>query len=210
MKTIARGMLAAVVLGGAALAVAQLATSPARDPLASVVGEEFDEQYLRLMGEHHRQGVELARMAEHRSRRTEVQDLARRGAEQQAKEIEEITQLLARPTEARAGLGRAGVGRDGTQPVRARRSDAPTTTPEDDLVARQRQTMQQLQQAQGDEFDRQFLRALATHHQAGFAMNQAAAGRAGDREVAAFARRSATRQQQEIEQLNARYAEWFR
>lgn len=210
MKTIARtGLVGAVCLAGA-IAWAQLPTAPALDPLAAVVGEEFDEQYLRLMAEHHRQGVELARLAEQRGRRAEVKEIARRGAGEQQKEIQEITQLLARPAEARSGLGRVGIEDGVIPPVRADRSDAPNTTPADDLMAQRKQTMAKLQQAQGEEFDRQFLRALVAHHQAGFAMNQAAAGRAADREVAAFARKSATRQQEEIEALNARYAEWFR
>lgn len=179
------------------------------EPLANIAGEEFDERYLKILMEHHRQGLELARLGAGRSEREELDELATQMSGRMERELAELEQLAARPTEARAGLGReAGVVE--AEPEPDRRAERPTATPEDDVVGRHAETIARLRAASDDEFDRRFLQAMTRHHHAGYELNQAAAGRAGDRELAAFARRSAAQQQAEIEAMNARYADWFR
>ncbi|HYC69824.1 MAG TPA: DUF305 domain-containing protein [Opitutaceae bacterium] len=197
-------MLLACAAGAGAQAPALKA-----DPLANVGGEEFDGRFLRLMMEHHRQGLEMARLAAERSERDGLDELAARMSGQLEKELAEMEQLAGRPGESRSGLGRAG-GAAGTNPTPDRGGERPTATPEDDVAGRHAEAMARLRAAGGEEFDRLFLQEMTKHHHAGFELNQVAAGRAGDREVAAFARRSAAQQQQDIEDMNARYAEWFR
>lgn len=179
------------------------------EPLADVSGEEFDARFLGLVQEQHRQGLELARVGAERSERAELDELAAKLAGRMERDLAELEQLAARPAEARSGLGRTGAAA-GTNPHPGRGAERPTPTTADDVAGSHADTVARLRAASGDEFNRRFLQAMTKHHHAGYELNQAAAGRAGDREIAAFARRSAMQQQEEIEEMNALYAAWFR
>jgi uncharacterized protein (DUF305 family) len=72
-----------------------------------------------------------------------------------------------------------------------------------EMEEQHRKTMSKLESAQGAEFDRLFVAEMSKHHRQAIEMNQVATKQAGDDSVRQFAQKSASNQQQELQQLQS-------
>ncbi|MFC6014077.1 DUF305 domain-containing protein [Nocardia lasii] len=122
---------------------------------SAVAGPEFndaDVTFLQMMYPHHAQAVEMAKMVPSHTQNQQLIDLAAQIEQAQAPEMREITDLLT-------SFGKP----------------APSAADHDGHEMPGMMTTQQmtdLDAAQGDDFDRQWLQMMIDHHQGAVAMAQ--------------------------------------
>ena len=147
-----------------------------------------DYRFSVQMAAHHESAVEMARLAQDRAERREVQALAEEIARSQSVEIGQLEAAAARlapsgpapdsSTEMHAGMG-AGMGTDLSQ-----------------LPA-------------GEDFDRAFLTAMIPHHEMGVRMAQMVQRHGSDPDVQRLAAHMVDVQTAEIAQMQQWLAQWY-
>ncbi|WP_190823229.1 DUF305 domain-containing protein [Saccharopolyspora pogona] len=135
------------------------ASQPGANPQAA--NNAADVTFAQGMIPHHEQAIEMSRLAPERAQSEEVKNLARQIEAAQGPEIQTLTGWL-RDWGAPASMpgmdhGAMGHGDIGNGDMGGMMSDT---------------EMQQLEQARGTEFDRQFLTLMIKHHEGAVAMAQ--------------------------------------
>lgn len=115
MKSSLKISITALAMGF--LAVGQLvAEDLMMEKLKAVKGEEFDHTFVSQMIAHHQQGSAMASLAQERAERSEIKQFAKKTADLQQKDIEELKGLQAKSGSQHASTtnhrsGAAGVAR---------------------------------------------------------------------------------------------------
>jgi uncharacterized protein (DUF305 family) len=147
-------------------------------------GMSYDQHYIDMTLMHHQQGVEMAELAEKRAQDPGVKAFAKKTADDQEKDIEQLEQY-------RGDLGVAV------------KSPAISMEKHDQTMMKQmNDDMEKLRAAGESDFDRLFLDTMKKHHKMAVDMSKEAAAKAQRKEVKDFARKTVAKQQAEMEEIN--------
>jgi uncharacterized protein (DUF305 family) len=187
-----------VLLASCATAGEQGSTMGNPSEAVPTIGNAFDEMFINMMVPHHEGAVEMARIAQVRSQRTEIQEMANNIISSQAREIDQMRawkqdwfgssdtpDMSEMPSlEEMPGMGSPGHGMDMRADVEALRN-AP------------------------EPFDLAFIDAMISHHQSAIDAAQMALEQATQPEIKAMAEQIIADQQREIDQMQAWRSDWF-
>jgi len=148
------------------------------DAMASAVGADVSDTWVRKMIEHHEGAIAMAESAVAQGKDPEVIAIARRMAAQQRQEVEEMRRLI-----------REGAAPD---PASARPYLAAETQMHDRMMA-----------ARGSNAAETFLRQMIPHHQGAIDMSRIVLEQGRDERVSAIARRIVADQGKEIAEMEA-------
>lgn len=181
-------------------------------PGMSAKAAPFDQQFIDMMVPHHEGALEMARIAEQRSQRPEIRQMASDILRTQASEIEQMK-----------GWRKAWFGSDQTPPMSkmpmVEGMQMPATGGHSGMTgtgsgASSSQTMdmaagvKKLREAP-EPFDRAFVDAMILHHQDAIEAGKAAATRAQREEIKTLAREIVDGQQREVDALRQWRQTWF-
>jgi uncharacterized protein (DUF305 family) len=176
---------------------------------ASTKAVSFDQQFIDMMVPHHEGAVEMARIAEQRSQRPEIRQMAADILRTQASEIEQLR-----------GWRRAWFGSDQTPPMSKMPMVDGMKMPAEGGHAKHgrsgssSQTMEMAADVEKlrsapEPFDRAFIDAMIPHHQDAIEASKAASSRAQRDEIKALARAITEAQQREVDALRQWRQAWF-
>lgn len=176
---------------------------------ASTKAAPFDQQFIDMMVPHHEGAVEMARIAEQRSQRPEIRQMAADILRTQASEIEQMK-----------GWRKAWFGSDQTPTIskmpmvdgmqmpaeggHAKHGGSGSSSQTMDMAA----DVEKLRLAP-EPFDRAFIDAMIPHHQDAIEASKAAESRAQREEIKALARQIVDGQQREVDALRQWRQAWF-
>ncbi len=167
----------------ATMFVALTATIPA------LAHSDVDLEYIDLMIMHHRDGIEMARLAETKAETAEVKELAARVIADQEKDIAE---LQAKREQLYAGEEEA----DGINVKNKRMSVG-------EMKKMAEADMKKLEAASGKAFDHLFLDTLTKHHQMAIEMSNTQITKGDSAELKKFSRETIAKQNKEIGEMAA-------
>jgi uncharacterized protein (DUF305 family) len=153
---------------------------------ASASGNGVDRAFATAMIPHHRSAVEMAQVAERRTNRSEIRQLADDIITTQNAEIEQLTALDQHLKNAGVAPGDLGVAKH-------------EMGMDDDASM--------LEDAKP--FDREFIDMMIAHHQAAIRMARAELENGRNRELKALAEAIVDAQAKEIDEMNTWRVEWF-
>lgn len=147
----------------------------------------YDLSFIDMMMMHHRQGLEMARMAESNGQLSELKDFAKRMIADQEKDITELQGYRDRfyASERKADKMRMG--------------DVVMTMAE--MQRMSKADMDKLEAASGSQFDHLFVDTMTAHHKMAIRMSQDAQKRAEHTELKEFARMTITKQSGDIKKM---------
>ncbi len=159
---------------------------PMNAALEKLKGAEFEQSFLQQMIQHHRSGIEMAKLASDHTKRTELQGFASKMIAAQQEEIEKMTGWLktwynASPKEV------ANEGADKEMKVH----------------------MSMLSGKHDSDFDKAFLEMMPKHHHAAVEMAEQAEKKATHPELKELAGKMAKDQQNEIKEMKGWAQSWF-
>lgn len=163
--------------------VALTATIPA------LAHSDVDLEYIDLMIMHHRDGIEMARLAETKAETAEVKEFAGRVIADQEKDIAE---LQARREQLYPGEEEA----DGINLKNKRMSVG-------EMKKMAEADMKKLEAASGKAFDHLFLDTLTRHHQMAIEMSNTQITKGDSAELKKFSRETIAKQNKEIGEMAA-------
>lgn len=141
-----------------------------------------DAQFVPMMIQHHRDGIEMARVAEQKATTPHVKQLAANIRANQERELVELQQFQQA---AAATTGTAG--RDDQHAVM--------------MMRMSKQSIERVQSANGKEVDRAFLKEMSSHHQ--MAIDMVSMTKFQDAKLKQSANKMAGGQRREIQELKA-------
>ena len=159
---------------------------PMNASLQSLKGAEFEQSFLQQMIQHHRSGIEMAKLVNDHTKRPELREFAEKMIGAQQQEIEQMTKWL---------------------------NEWFKTSPEE--VANEaankemKMHMWMLSGKHDADFDKAFLEMMPKHHHAAVEMAEQAEKKATHPELKEFAAKIAKDQQQEIKQMKNWAQSWF-
>ena len=156
--------------------------------LQGKTGAELEKAYLRMMIQHHEDGVKMAELAPGKAKRAEVKELASKIVSDQKEEIAKMTAWLKDWYQA---------------------SPDPSVVPAEASKMMQ-EHMAMLESAQGDEFDKHFLKLMSMHHQGAVSMSKLIEEKAEKAEVKQFAKKIDGDQSKQIEKMKDWQSKWFK
>ena len=175
-------LLVTAILPIAALA-ANESKSAGKDPMSAELskwnGAEFEAAYLAMMIHHHQDGVKMAEMVPNKAKSDKLKQMGKKIVADQEKEIGQMTGWL-----------------------KQWHNKAPDAhkMPAESMKMMQ-DHMSQLQNAQGEEFDKTFAKLMAQHHEGAISMAQLAEDKAQHKEVKDMAKKIISSQTEERQQL---------
>lgn len=182
-------LVAAFTLIGGAGAYAHNPNGKA-DPMTASLeplkGAEFEQSYLQQMIQHHRHGVEMARLVSDHTKRAELREFAKKMSAAQEQEIAQMTKWL---------------------------SDWHKTSPQE--VANEpadkemKMHMSMLSDKHDADFDKAFLEMMPKHHHAAVEMSEQAEKKSTHSELKELAAKIAKDQQKEIQEMKNWAQSWF-
>ena len=157
---------------------------PMNAALQPLKGAEFETRFLQMMIQHHRHGVEMAKLVNDHTKRPELRELAGKimGAQQQ--EIDQMTKWL---------------------------TDWYKASPADNQKAEEemKMHMSMLSGKHDADFDKAFLQMMPQHHHGAVEMAEQAEKKATHSELKELAAKVAKDQQAEIKQMKGWAQAWF-
>jgi uncharacterized protein (DUF305 family) len=164
-------------------AAASFAAQESPDPMARMLqdksGADFEAAFLALMIQHHQEGVKMAKMAQPKAQNAELKKMIPKMAADQQGEIDQMTAWLKEWY---------------------KKAPSDYKMP-DKSMQMMKKDMEQLQDAQGEKFDRMFAQKMAHHHVGAIEMGRQAATKAEHKEVKQLAQRIASSQSKERDKL---------
>lgn len=198
------------VLGFAAalLACGPLAAADSMtETLRPLKGAEFEQSFLTQMIHHHQEGIEMAKMVPHHTKRAELTDFAEKMTKTQTAEIEKMSALLKSP--AGSSAAKMDHSKMGDKKMdHSAMSDKKMDHGKADGM--NMSGMGQMGSAQGPEFDRMFVQHMIKHHSSALEMTQLVEGRATRAEVISIAEKISKEQKDEIQKLKSWEAKWVK
>lgn len=146
-----------------------------------------DVEFLDMMVMHHRQGIEMARMAEQKAELLRLKEFARKTITDQEQDIAKMQEMRNRLF---ANVSKAD---------KMRMSGKAMTMGEMERMARM--DMQKLEAATGREFDRTFLTIFMKHHEMALRMSRNETARGEQREVKDMARETIAKQMKDLGEM---------
>lgn len=153
---------------------------------AKTADAPYDLHYIDMMIEHHRMGIDMAKMAQNKASHAELKDFATKMAEDQQKDTEQLQKWR---DEWYAG-----------KPKSEHMNMPGMKMPQMD--------MSKLEAAAGNDFDVMFIDMIVPHHQMAIDMSKDALKKAKQAPLKAFARTTIDKQQKEKAQLSKWRAAW--
>jgi uncharacterized protein (DUF305 family) len=157
----------------------------------------YDLHYIDMTIMHHQQGIEMARLAEQKGQNARVKAFAKKTGDDQQKDMMELRGhrqhwYSDRPemdhSQMMAHMEMMPAGKDKTMMQ--------------DMMKHSQDDMAKLQAAEGAAFDRLFLDTMTHHHQMAIDMSKDAVAKAEHKEIKDFARKTITKQNAEIAEMN--------
>ncbi len=155
--------------------------------LESLDGEKFEQAFLKSMIHHHDSGVEMAELAQANAKHPEVRALGQKIAKVQQHEIDEMTGWLKA----------------------WHKEDAERNFKDEKMDEEMKMTMEKLGAAEGEEFDRLFLKSMIKHHRDGMAMAKLVPEKSKRAELVSAAKKMVSDQTRELEQMATWQESWF-
>jgi uncharacterized protein (DUF305 family) len=159
---------------------------PMNATLQPLKGAEFETSFLQQMIQHHRSGVEMAKLAADHTQRAELRQLAEKIISAQQQEIEQMTGWLNEWYKT-----------------------APKETANQKAADEMKPHMSMLQAKTNADFDKAFLEMMPRHHHMAVEMAEQAEEKSTHPELKAFAAKIAKDQQSEIKQMKSWATSWF-
>jgi uncharacterized protein (DUF305 family) len=160
------------------------------DPMVTVLeplkGEQFQVTFLQEMIQHHRGGIDMAKLVSSHSQRPELRQFADKMIPMQQQEIEKMTGWLKEWHNASP-----------KEPANAKSEEKMKTD------------MSTLQKQRDIAFDKSFIDMMSRHHDSAVEMAKQAQNKSTHQELKEFAAQLAKHQQAEIEQLKGWGKSWF-
>lgn len=135
--------------------------------------KSFDAKFLDKMTQHHKDGIEMAKMAQNKTSNKMVQEMSEKMIKDQQQEIQQMQKW-----------------RNDLYSNVPRSSDRPA-----------KMNMSELKNAKGEEFDKKFLSMMSKHHESGIKMFEEAQEKAVNPRVKEFATKASQKQAQEQDHM---------
>lgn len=139
----------------------------------AATGSEPDAKFIDMMTKHHREGLEMAKMATTKANSPEVKKSAEKMVKDQSKEIEQMSMWRQKKFSS----------------IPMSKENPP------------KMDMKPLENAKGSDFDMQFTMLMAKHHEDGIKMAKDLKGKLTDKELKNFAEKLSTNQEEEKKHL---------
>ena len=192
-----------------ALLTAACGASSMTSMAAGAKSAPFDQQFIDMMVPHHEGAVEMARIAEQRSQRPEIRQMASDILRTQASEIEQMKAWRkawfgSDQTPSMSRMPMVDGMQMSTEGGHAKHGGSGSSSQTMDMEAE----VEKLRTAP-EPFDRAFIDAMIPHHQDAIEASKAAASRAQREEIKALTREIVDAQQREVEALRQWRQAWF-
>jgi uncharacterized protein (DUF305 family) len=159
---------------------------PMNASLEALKGAEFEQSFLQQMIQHHRSGIEMAKLVNNHTQRAELQQFAEKMIAAQQQEIEQMTKWLNEWFKA-----------------------SPKEGANEKADKEMKMHMSMLTGKKDADFDKAFLQMMPMHHHAAVEMSEQAEKKATHPELKEFAAKMAKDQQNEIQQMKNWAQAWF-
>ena len=153
------------------------------DPLK---GAQFEQSFLQQMIQHHRSGIEMAKLASDHTKRPELREFAEKMIAAQQQEIEQMTKWLNEWFKA-----------------------SPKEVANEAADKEMKMHTSMLSEKHDADFDKAFLEMMPKHHHMAVEMAEQAEKKATHPELKELAAKIAKDQQQEIKQMKTWAQAWF-
>lgn len=151
----------------------------------------FDLQFIDTMTEHHRMGIEMAKMAASKASHAELKSLARKMIDDQQKDI---TQMQAWRRQWYSGQPKAvNMEMMKMDPAKHKQMEM---------------DMAKLKKARGHAFDLMFIDTIIPHHQTAIDMSKEALDKGEHQEIKSFAQKTIDSQKEEIDKMSQWKSQW--
>jgi uncharacterized protein (DUF305 family) len=155
------------------LSLLMLLLAPFAMGASKSTGQNYDAQFLDKMTQHHRDGIEMAKMANSKASSQQVKDLSQKMIKDQQQEIEQMQKW---------------------------RKDYFSNVPKSSEMPA-KMDMSALKTASGEEFDKTYLALMSKHHKSGIDMFEEAQDKASNKQIQEFAKKGARKQSQEAKEM---------
>src|SRR5713101_245518 len=159
---------------------------PMNASLESLKGAEFEQSFLQQMIQHHRSGIEMAKLASAQTTRTELRDFASKMIANQQQEIDKMSGWLKSWYNA-----------------------SPKEVANEAADKEMKMHMSMLRAKKDADFDKAFLEMMPKHHHMAVEMAEQDENKSTHPELKEFASKIAKNQQNEINQMKSRATSWF-
>jgi uncharacterized protein (DUF305 family) len=159
---------------------------PMNASLQSLKGAEFEQSFLQQMTQHHRSGIEMAKLVSDHTKRPELREFAEKMIAAQQQEIEQMTKWL-------------------NEWFTASPKEVANKAADKEMKAH----LSMLTGKHDADFDKAFLEMMPKHHHAAVEMAEQAEKKATHPELKEFAAKIAKDQQNEIKQMKNWAQSWF-
>ncbi|MFN2623258.1 MAG: DUF305 domain-containing protein [Chthoniobacterales bacterium] len=159
---------------------------PMNAALEKLTGAELEQAFLQQMIQHHRSGIEMAKLASDHTKRTELQGFATKMIAAQQEEIDKMTGWLKSWFNA-----------------------APKEIANEAADKEMKMHMSMLSGKHDADFDKAFLQMMPQHHHAAVEMAEQAEKKATHPELKELASKMAQDQQKEIKEMKGWAQSWF-
>jgi len=159
---------------------------PMNASLEKLKGAEFEQSFLQQMSQHHRSGIEIAKLASDHTSRAELRQFAEKMISKQQAEIDKMTGWLKSWYNA-----------------------SPKEVANEAADKDMKMHMSMLSGKKDSDFDKAFLEMMPKHHHAAVEMAEQAEKKATHPELKELAATMAKDQQAEIKQLKDWAQSWF-
>ena len=159
---------------------------PMNAALQKLKGADFEQSFLQQMIQHHRSGIDMAKLVSDHTQRAELREFAKKMISAQQEEIEEMSGWLKRWYNASPKeIANAGADKE------------------------MKMHMSMLTGKKDSDFDKAFLDMMPKHHHAAVEMAEQAEKKATHPELKEFAAKMAKDQEQEMKQMKQWAQDWF-
>ena len=159
---------------------------PMNASLESLKGADFEQSFLQQMIQHHRSGIEMAKLASAQTTRTELRDFAAKMIALQQQEIDKMSGWL-----------------------KSWYNISPKEVANEAADKEMKMHMSMFSRKKDADFDKAFLEMMPKHHHAAVEMAEQAEKKATHSELKEFAAKIAKDQEQEIKQMKGWAQSWF-
>jgi len=159
---------------------------PMNASLEKLKGAEFEQSFLQQMIQHHRSGIEMAKLASTQTTRTELRDFASKMIANQQQEIDKMSGWLKSWYNA-----------------------SPKEVANEAADKEMKTHMSMFSGKKDADFDKAFLEMMPKHHHAGVEMAEQAEQKATHSELKEFAAKLAKDQEQGMKQMKEWAQSWF-
>jgi len=159
---------------------------PMNASLEPLKGAEFDQSFLQQMIQHHRSGIDMAKLASDHTKRPELQQFAQKMIGMQQQEIDHMSNWLKEWFKA-----------------------SPKEVANEASDKEMKMHMSMLSGKHDADFDKAFLQMMPMHHHAAVEMSEQAEKKATHPQLKEFAAKMAKDQQNEIQQMKNWAQAWF-